>query len=418
MSEKVLIPLCAALGAASFWATGIVLEKQRSSRPAPGAPVHAAASAEVSPGAPDGAGGEASPPESLAQLREAVVSQRLSPEDTRLALWEALGRLSPDALGALISAELSRTSQPFTPLLAEDWLLEFAARRLSERDPHRAAELWRSAKTQEVPAAWFLSIWMEKNPAGFLHWCTNLTREEQEMALGALGNSSPESEARLADLQRMAAGTTLEGPLSEALLQHRYGPVLEAGADLLLKGDPAAALELVNSLPDGVFRRFALLKLALNPGVHPATQPEVREVLSSLSGSDAKIQGWILEKRAADLPPGEVRQAAERHQFNKLAEKDPAAAARELVRLGPAEYPAAVRDFVQSVVHKNPAEAADWALSIPVGAMAERTAALEMAAKFWFRADPGRAREWVESAPLSDREYFALTGERRKAGAP
>jgi hypothetical protein len=99
--------------------------------------------------------------------------------------------------------------------------------------------------------------------------------------------------------------------------------------------------------------------------------------------------------------------------MSAAAEKDPKSAAKKVEALaGSADYPAAVRGFVEATAAKDPAAAADWALSIGLQG-GQRAAALEKAVAEYFRQKPDEARKWVASAPLSAEEYFLLTGFRR-----
>ena len=113
------------------------------------------------------------------------------------------------------------------------------------------------------------------------------------------------------------------------------------------------------------------------------------------------------------LPQGALRESAFAAQMSAAAERDPKNAAKKVEALsGSADYPAAVRGFVDATAAKDPAAAADWALSIGLQG-GQRTAALEKAAAEYFRQKPDEARKWVASAPLSAEEYFLLTGFRR-----
>jgi hypothetical protein len=73
--------------------------------------------------------------------------------------------------------------------------------------------------------------------------------------------------------------------------------------------------------------------------------------------------------------------------------KDPAAAAKRLDALaGTPDYAPAVRGFVDETVRRDPAGAADWALSIGESAPLHRISALERVASAWLRKDPDAAR--------------------------
>jgi hypothetical protein len=175
--------------------------------------------------------------------------------------------------------------------------------------------------------------------------------------------------------------------------------------------DPAAAIAYAQSLPAGPVRAAALAELARWPGMNLAAYPEVTAALAQLSPSEARRYAQQVNPEA--LPPSALRESAYVNQLAKAAQKDPQAAAKRVDALSKtADYPAAVRGFVEATAAKDPAAAVEWALTIGVTG-AQRSAALEKAATEYFRLKPADARKWVEKAPLTAEEYQLLTGRTR-----
>ena len=179
---------------------------------------------------------------------------------------------------------------------------------------------------------------------------------------------------------------------------------------------PEAALAYAKSLPEGAIRSAALVEVAQNCDLRKldlAAQPEMRDALASLSPLEALNVAKKFTEAAEKLPQGALRESAFAAQISAAAARDAKNAAKKVEALsGSSDYPAAVRGFVEATAARDPAAAADWALSIgPQGG--QRTAALEKAAAEYFRQKPDEARKWVATAPLSAEEYFLLTGFRR-----
>ncbi len=179
---------------------------------------------------------------------------------------------------------------------------------------------------------------------------------------------------------------------------------------------PEAALSYAKSLPEGALRRAALVEVAQKCDLRKvdlAAHPEMREALASLGPLEAYNIAKKFVDTADKLPQGALRERAFAGQISAAASKDPKTAAKKVEALaGSADYPAAVRGFVEATATLDPAAAVDWALSIGLQG-GQRTAALEKAAMEYFVQKPDAARKWVASAPLSAEEYFLLTGFRR-----
>jgi hypothetical protein len=163
-------------------------------------------------------------------------------------------------------------------------------------------------------------------------------------------------------------------------------------------------------------RSAAITQAVRNYGtdrLNPASDPEIRDALAALGPLEARDMGRQFASAAEKLPQGSLRESAFAARISAEAQTDPRKAAKKVEALsGSADYPAAVRGFVDATASKDPAAAVDWALSIgPQGG--QRAAALEKAAMEYFRQKPDEARKWVANAPLSAEEYFLLTGFRR-----
>jgi hypothetical protein len=333
------------------------------------------------------------------------LSEITSPADLKLSFMEAVNQFAPEELAEQLSrvaesANLFRTMQPD---------FEYAARRLSEIAPEKAAELWLKRKDGLLGGEALLAPWANQHPEAFVAWSLGLPEDAQKAAAGVLrdlARGNPEQFAALASQLAQAPGGV-------------------AGARGAIRGlfqgegkqpDPAAALAYAKGLPEGPVRSAALAETAQAYGLERLSldaHPEVREALAALGPAEARAVGQQFAAAANKLPQGPVRESAFAAQINMAAKKDPLAAAKKVEALsGSADYPAAVRGFVEATAAKDPAAALDWALSIgPQGG--QRTAALEKAAAEYFRQKPNEARKWVTSASLSAEEYFLLTGFRR-----
>ncbi len=177
---------------------------------------------------------------------------------------------------------------------------------------------------------------------------------------------------------------------------------------------PSAALAYANALPEGPLRNRALATLARWPGLKIEQYPAILAAVGELDAVTALEWGRNLAGVAEKLPPGLARDTAFAKATEREVKSDPAAAAARLESMaGSPDYAAAVLGFVRGSASKDPAAAAEWALSIGTESDRQRQVALETVAAAWFKANPGEARAWVEQAPLSGPEYFQLTGRPR-----
>jgi hypothetical protein len=337
-------------------------------------------------------------------LRELSINSETagSPAQSRLALMEAISKLSPSALEAMLAKEASSTD--FYRSSRFDF--QFAARRLSEIAPEKAAALWLNAKSSHYGVDALLLPWAKKDPQAFASWSTGLPADAQRAMAGTLGQLVAENPERLTGIAAQLAGS----PAGALGARGAISGMISRAA----KGsDPADALAYAQALPAGPMRSAALAELARWPGMDLSSHPEVADALAALAPSEARRYIPQIAGSAANLPQGEVRDAAYSAQFTAAAKRDPQAAAKRVDALtNTADYPAAVRGFVEATAAKDPAAAVEWALSISTLGN-QRSAALEKAATEYFRLKPADARKWVKNAPLSAAEYTQLTGQTR-----
>ena len=282
---------------------------------------------------------------------------------------------------------------------------KFAVRRLAEMAPEKMADLWAGKNVGRFDASLYLGDWIRKDPVAFLTWNAAQSKEVQKASGSVLERWARESPAEFARFApQLSAGQGMEEGAKGAV------------AVLLEKDKSAvgAAYEYAQALPEGSLRDAALVELLRISGSDALSRPGVTEALTKLPSEEAVRLGRDLAQVADSLPSGPLRDSAFASAFRKQSKDDPAVAAQKLESIaGTADYPAAVRGFVESTVAKDPAAAAEWALSIGSQAAMHRGAALEKVASTWFKADPKAAQAWVEGAQLTDSEYFQLTGRQR-----
>ena len=340
---------------------------------------------------------------SLVELMAETQTAGVSVEEGRLLAMEAISRLGPEQLEALLEGEID--SPDFFRMFRFE--LRFAASRLAELAPERAVALWLKHTSNAFLADMLLAPWATRDSKAFASWLVGLPGDLQSglgRTVAKLAQQKPEEFAALAT-QLVNSPTGVSGAIAAMT-----GMLEKAGKD----GDPAGALAYAKALPEGALRNRALAALAKWPGLDLARQPEIAAAVAGLPSDAARVLGRELEGSAEKLPVGVARESAFVGSLKTQADKDPAAAAQRLESLaGTGDYPAAVLGFVTATAGKDPAAAAEWAFSIGRESPQQRGAALEATATAWFSANPEEARAWVEKAPLSESEYFQLTGRVR-----
>jgi hypothetical protein len=299
---------------------------------------------------------------------------------------------------------------------------EFAAKRLSEVAPVRAADIWSGSPL--LPTELFLGAWARHFPADFVAWWRELPvdlQRESAPALGSLAAFSPEA-------FQSAANVLAASPAAECAAAEAYRATISPSVSEMFSAngptwDAARAIQFLHSLPEGALRSGVLPLLVGDLLVFEEEQkwdlrdhPEFGSVFAQLPEDKVMAISPVslarLERQAAHLPPCPMRDYAVLYGFRNGALEDPALAAEKLQSVSAQDYPAAVHGFAIGAADEDPVAALQWALSIDPSS-AHRGKALERAAAAFFRQDPERARRWVEKAALSDGEYRLLTGHDR-----
>jgi hypothetical protein len=313
---------------------------------------------------------------------------------------EAISTLKPDELAAMLAKETAGTD--FYRTSRFDF--QFAAKRLAEVAPEKAAALWLGARSTHFSVDVLLAPWAKKDPMAFASWSAGLPADAQKAAGHTLAKTAAEQPEQFLSLAPQLAG-------SPAGILGARGAISGFVGKAAKGEDPAAAIAFAQSLPVGPARTAALAEMVRWPGLDLSAHPEISTALAQLSQADARR--YVQQVNPEALPPSPLRESAYASQLAKAAQKDPQAAAKRVDALSnSADYPAAVRGFVEATAAKDPAAAVEWALTIGVTGP-QRSAALEKAAGEYFRLKPADARKWVEKAPLTPEEYYMLTGRPR-----
>lgn len=340
-------------------------------------------------------------PQSLLELANAC-EKAGSPAQSRLALMEAISKLKPEELEGMLAVEAGNNDF----FRSGRFDFQFAAKRLSEIAPEKAAALWLKTQAAHPSSDILLSSWAKKDPQAFASWSLGLPTDAQRALSGTMAQLVTEDPQRLLGIAAQLAG-------SPAGVSGARGAIAGMIAKASKGADPAEAIAYAQALPEGPMRTAALAELARWPSLDPGAHPEIAAALSELSPSQARRYLPQVTAVADKLPQGALRDSAYAAQMTGAAKKNPQAAAQKVESLsGSPDYPAAVRGFVEATATKDPAAAIEWALTIPQTG-AQRSAALEKAAAAYFRSKPADALKWVKTAPLSSEEYLMLTGRTR-----
>jgi hypothetical protein len=427
---------------ATGFLAGTTLSKQRPAQPPVSETQSTSPAAEtasnrpstppVTPVAPSANPEDLLTPKTFKELDAALQKSGKSPAEKRLALMEMIGRMKPDELSELLAAEASNPD--FFRRMRFDF--QFTAKRLAELAPEKAAALWSATPSLRFQADALLGNWARKDPQGFASWTLSLPKDVQRAAASTLGEiaaSNPEQFAAIApQIAETPGAATAARRAMEALTQSENGARNEAADTSAPRTgrNPETAVAYAKSLPEGTMRNTALAQLARMPGIDLAKQPDIVSAIQSLPREEAARLGRDLEEQSrgdasakssviGSLPQGPALDAALASNFRRTADKDAAQAAANLEQMKDlSTYPAAVRGFVDATASKDPAAAADWALSINPStggdsAQTQRMAALERVAREFAERNPEEAKKWLNTAPLSDREYLILSGKPR-----
>jgi hypothetical protein len=386
----------------------------RANEPSPverDSPVHLPASVQNVVASKTDASGKSAHPSvaSLRSLHESLSQRGLPAADLRLALMESLNRLTGEELSRLLEDDLNEFDTP-------SWEWTYAARRLSELEPQRAAELCLKTGNFEpmlvLRDAALLDGWAERNTQAFLSWALALPKELQTAPSYAMArwiSVRPEEFAVQAPrmvhspIGRLAAYSAIHGLLGEKIPAEK-----ELQGRLL-----STAFDFVQSLPVGPLQSAALAALASQKGIDWMAHSERLKAFQLLI-EDAPIAGMGLKDVADALPPGPVREHAQRARFAETGKASLEQAAQNLkLLIGTADYAPATRGFVDTLALANPKDAVQWALTIRPQDGVYRAAALEKAVREFYEQQPEEALEWLKTAPLSPADYFQLTGRDR-----
>jgi hypothetical protein len=406
MSPRILTLLSLATGALGFQLAGGLSRRQSVPRTLevvaeiPSVQQEAVPSVlAASPASPLPLGLGSTPVGSLRELT-ATCEKAGSPAETRLALMEAISKLKPEALADLLAKETAGSD--FYRSSRFDF--QFAAKRLSEVAPEKAAALWLGARATHFNIDVLLAPWAKRDPSAFAAWSVGLAPDAQK----AVGQTMAKTAAEQPEQFLALAPQLAQSP---AGILGARGAISGLIAKATKGEDPASAIAYAQSLPAGPARAAALAELVRWPGLNVSAYPEVSAALAQLSPAEARR--FAQQVNPETIPPSALRESAYASQLAKAAQKDPQAAAKKVDALSKsADYPAAVRGFVEATAAKDPAGAVEWALSIGVTGP-QRSAALEKAASEYYRLKPADARKWVEKAPLTPEEYQMLTGRTR-----
>jgi hypothetical protein len=422
MQSRLLVPLCTVAAALGFGVVRLWIPPAEPSKglPAPppsknsetatASPQNSTTAAAATPSPASGpTPGETTPapasPKSILEITRHLADQGLSPAEARLRFMETIASLKAEELAGLLLREAANSD--FFRLSRFEF--QFIAERLSEIAPQRAAELWLSNASLRFQTGALLQPWASRDPNAFLAWSLSLPPDSQQATGSVLGRIAKTAPEQFTSLAPQIAASPAAIPAARASIQ----ALAEQGNDSS-RQDPA--LSLARSLPEGPMRNTALAELAKWPGIDPAT-PEIAAAIASLPRTEAQRLGRDLGSKAEQLPEGPARQSAYAASLRQLTAKNPQAAVEKLNALsGQPDYASAVQGFVEETARKDPKSALQWTLSIPSQNPADasqRLRALERTARAWMQVNPEEARAWVENAPLSNQEFFTLTGRNR-----
>jgi len=332
--------------------------------------------------------------------------------DARICTWEAICGMNTKTLETLCAYS--------GPSYVGEGVLECLGKRLGEIAPEKAAAVWLKNTHTAWPREYLLCPWVAKDPLGFATWLGAQSAEVRRDAarpLRAMFLKPDDLAAILKQAPDLILNEGLSGQIAsesmyfarksaqQATLAQNPEPPTETRAEYAEK-----MLSLARGLPDGPSRNRAFANLAEDENLDFSQHPEIVTALATLP--DNKLPTLALERHADQLPEGRLRDAAMRSKFESDAKSDAEAAAIRLNSLANKnDYTSAVQGFVNATAKEDPLAALDWALTIPGGD--QRGSALETAARAYYLQNPEEARAWLKQAPLTDAEYFRLTGRNR-----
>ena len=332
--------------------------------------------------------------------------------DARICTWEAICGMNIKTLEDLCAYS--------GPSCVGEGVLECMGKRLGEIAPEKAAAVWLKNTHSSWSREYLLRPWVAKDPLGFAAWLGAQSAEVRRDAarpLRAMFLKPDDLAAILKQAPELILNEGLSGQIAsesmyfarksaqQAPLGQNPEPTTENRAEYAEK-----MLSLARDLPDGPSRNRAFANLAEDENLDFSQHPEIVTALATLP--DNKLPTVALERHADQLPEGRLRDTAMRSKFESEAKSDAVAAAIRLNNLANTkDYASAVHGFVNATANEDPLAALDWALTIPPGD--QRGFALETAARAYYLQNSDDARAWLKQAPLTDAEYFRLTGRIR-----
>ena len=332
--------------------------------------------------------------------------------DARICAWEGVCGMNIKTLEALCTYS--------GPSYVGEGVLECMGKRLGEIAPEKAAAVWLKDTHSGWDREYLLIPWIAKDPVGFAAWLGAQSAEVRRDAARPLRAMNLKPEVLAAMLKQtpdLISNEVLSGEIAAGAMNSSQKSAVQStlGENPELTTESRAeyaekVISVVRGLPEAPARNGALAKLAGDENFDFSRYPDIVTALAALP--DHKLPTLALARHADQLPEGRLRDLGMRSKFESEAARDAVAAAGHLNEIaGTQDYPNAVQGFVAATAKDDPQTALDWAFSIPSGD--QRGNALETAAREFFLQKPEEARAWLKQAPLTEAEYFRLTGRKR-----
>ena len=141
-------------------------------------------------------------PQSLLELANAC-EKAGSPAQSRLALMEAISKLKPEELEGMLAVEAGNNDF----FRSGRFDFQFAAKRLSEIAPEKAAALWLKTQAAHPGSDILLTSWAKKDPQAFASWSLGLPTDAQRALSGTMAQLVTEDPQRLLGIAAQLAGS-------------------------------------------------------------------------------------------------------------------------------------------------------------------------------------------------------------------
>ena len=361
-----------------------------------------------------------------AQLRAALL-RSWRDTDSLFVYVETLGsdRLSEALMSGLVERLVSADTQRAGALVAKlpagearTRLLPQVGYRYAQQDPEGAVA-W--ARTLDPPApdlvANAVRFVASRDPLRAFDLAGSLDEPQRTQTYFSIVNGSTDAVQMPALASRVARID--DGPVKTQLIMSLVQLWAERGRD------PEGALAWISaneaSVPPEAFERVAYLYARSDPAAAAAYVDRVPNraraawiaaVTVGYATTDVQGATQFLERFRGE--PGFDRGAPQLAM--RIAETDPAAAARLLASVGTRAADGASPEFTiaRNWAQRDPAAAAAWAIDLPP---LQRTMALQMVTGVWGSRDPDAVRQWALGMPAGDRRDVALAAAVRARGA-